>query len=85
MSPNWAAEWPRDNGDLPDTDFQRGYMAACAEVEQLLSSWASFAKAMNLTERNAELADYDDELASEIVETARATLKWRDKRAARQP
>ena len=25
------AGWSTDNGDLPDTDYQRGYMAACAE------------------------------------------------------
>ena len=36
-----VASWPSDNGDPPDTDYQSGYMAACAEhaheVEQILA------------------------------------------------
>ena len=36
-----AASWPNDNGDPPDTDYQSGYMAACAEhaqeVERILA------------------------------------------------
>lgn len=26
-----ADRWPNDNGDPPDTDYQRGYMAACRD------------------------------------------------------
>jgi hypothetical protein len=36
---------------------------------------------MGLHERNGELADYDDELASEIQRTAIETLEWRDEKA----
>lgn len=51
---------------------------ALVRADALLRSWAGFAKALNLTTRNGELADYDDALASEIVGTATQTLRWRD-------
>lgn len=43
----------------------------------LLHKWAAIVKGLNLTERSGEIADYDDELAGEVADTAKATLAWR--------
>jgi hypothetical protein len=49
------------------------------EMDRLLRDWAAISKGLGLTERNGNIADFDDELASLIQETARATLRYRDK------
>jgi hypothetical protein len=49
------------------------------ELERLLRNWAAISKGLNLTKFNAEIRDYDDELASLLVKTAEDTLKWRDR------
>ncbi len=50
-----------------------------AVMKRLLRTWGDFAKAMSLHQRrNGELADYDDELASDVFEAAQATLQFRD-------
>jgi hypothetical protein len=36
-----AAEIVLDNGDPPDTDYQRGYMAACEEIARRLNGIAN--------------------------------------------
>lgn len=40
-----AAELPNDNGDPPDTDYQRGYMAACVEAARLIQAIVDDAEA----------------------------------------
>lgn len=74
-------------GAISDRDVISNLRAQLAAVEKerdelakLLRSWAAFAKAMGLhRQRDGNLADYDDELASDIFEAAKATLEWRDK------
>lgn len=47
---------------------------------KLLRDWAAIAKGLNLSVRSEDVADFDDELASLLAETARATIAWRDDR-----
>ncbi len=48
------------------------------EERMLLRKWASLSKGLGLTQRSGNVADFDDELASLLVEAATATLKWRE-------
>jgi len=60
----------------------QSYASLEAEVhrlEKLLSDWGAIAKGLRLTQFNGEISDYDDELASLLVNTAKATLDWRDR------
>lgn len=51
---------------------------ALMRADRLLSVWASFSKAFALYEPHGELSDYDDKLASDVMETSIKTLEWRD-------
>jgi hypothetical protein len=41
---------------------------------ELLSRWRAVAKALNLGTHNGEIADYDDEVASELVRLTHDTI-----------
>lgn len=75
-------------GATPGSD-QTGPLAAMSIVfvpesedqtmRRLLRNWAAISKALGLTKRNSEIADYDDEIASMLTVTAEQTLAWRDR------
>ena len=46
--------------------------------DEMLRKWAALSKGLALYLHDGNLADYDDELASMMVDVARATLEWRD-------
>jgi hypothetical protein len=58
-------------GKANETEQQR--------MRRLLRNWAAISKGLNLTKHSANIADYDDELASMLVVTAKQTLAWRDR------
>lgn len=49
------------------------------KMDRLLRSWAAISKGLALTKRDTNIADYDDELASMLADTATETLAWRDR------
>lgn len=55
--------------------------ARAERLEGLLRSWASVSKSLGLNVRNANIADYDDEIASLLAEVAAKTLQWREEAA----
>ena len=49
------------------------------KILRLLRNWAAISKGLSLTTHSQQIAEYDDELASMLTETAEETLEWRDR------
>lgn len=67
-----VAGWSTDNGDLPDTDYHRGYMAACAaharEVAAALAEDAGGWQSMDSAPRDGRTVDLWIEGADDTVD-----------------
>lgn len=78
----------RDNATEADADIAQQLLdlstaliltsEKAEEAVSYLRIFATFSKVANLSERNEQVADYDEDLAQVLQEAAKAVIEWDD-------